>query len=45
MKSPPAQFADDVCHQMVEEFIAGVEPTETPALTAGDVSLPEAQLA
>ncbi len=23
MKSPPAQFADDVCHDMVEEFIAG----------------------
>jgi myo-inositol-1-phosphate synthase len=23
MKSPPAQFADDVCHRMVEEFIAG----------------------
>jgi len=24
MKSPPAQFPDDVCHRMVEEFIAGV---------------------
>jgi myo-inositol-1-phosphate synthase len=23
MKSPPAQFTDDVCHRMVEEFIAG----------------------
>jgi myo-inositol-1-phosphate synthase len=23
MKSPPAQFADDVCHRMVEEFITG----------------------
>jgi myo-inositol-1-phosphate synthase len=22
MKSPPAQFTDDVCHRMVEEFIA-----------------------
>jgi myo-inositol-1-phosphate synthase len=26
MKSPPAQFHDDVCHQMVEEFIAGSPP-------------------
>ena len=23
MKSPPAQYPDDVCHRMVEEFIAG----------------------
>ena len=23
MKSPPVQYADSVCHQMVEEFIAG----------------------
>jgi myo-inositol-1-phosphate synthase len=23
MKSPPAQYADDVCHELVEEFIAG----------------------
>jgi myo-inositol-1-phosphate synthase len=23
MKSPPAQFTDDVCRRMVEEFIAG----------------------
>jgi myo-inositol-1-phosphate synthase len=23
MKSPPAQFADDVCHRMVEEFVTG----------------------
>ena len=23
MKSPPVQFTDDVCHRMVEEFIAG----------------------
>lgn len=27
MKSPPAQFHDDVCRQMVEEFIAG--PTQS----------------
>ncbi len=26
MKSPPEQFADDVCHQMVEDFIAGRGP-------------------
>jgi myo-inositol-1-phosphate synthase len=25
MKSPPAQFHDDVAHQMVEDFIAGME--------------------
>jgi myo-inositol-1-phosphate synthase len=31
MKSPPAQFADDVCHRMVEEFIAG--PAEDSPLT------------
>ncbi len=30
MKSPPAQFPDDVCRQMVEEFIAGpVAPVST----------------
>jgi myo-inositol-1-phosphate synthase len=23
MKSPPAQYADDVAHDMVEQFIAG----------------------
>jgi myo-inositol-1-phosphate synthase len=23
MKSPPVQYADDVCHDLVEEFIAG----------------------
>ena len=23
MKSPPVQYSDAVCHQMVEEFIAG----------------------
>ncbi len=26
MKSPPEQFPDDVCHRMVEEFIAGKGP-------------------
>jgi myo-inositol-1-phosphate synthase len=31
MKSPPAQFHDDVCHQMVEEFIAG-PVDDTPEL-------------
>jgi myo-inositol-1-phosphate synthase len=30
MKSPPAQFPDDVCHRLVEEFIAG---------TVGDVGV------
>ncbi|HUH07633.1 MAG TPA: inositol-3-phosphate synthase [Egibacteraceae bacterium] len=34
MKSPPAQFADDVCRQMVEEFIAG--PVEDDMLVEVD---------
>jgi myo-inositol-1-phosphate synthase len=35
MKSPPAQFHDDVCHKMVEEFIAGpVADTEIVELSA-----------
>jgi myo-inositol-1-phosphate synthase len=35
MKSPPAQFHDDACRQMVEEFIAG--PVEDTAELAGEV--------
>jgi len=31
MKSPPAQFPDDVCHRMVEEFIAGDLPQRQSA--------------
>jgi myo-inositol-1-phosphate synthase len=31
MKSPPAQFHDDVCHEMVEEFIAGASAEEPAA--------------
>ena len=30
MKSPPAQFTDDVCHRMVEEFIAGGDQLALP---------------
>jgi myo-inositol-1-phosphate synthase len=30
MKSPPAQFTDDVCHDMVEEFIAGTGDSNSP---------------
>jgi len=45
MKSPPAQFADDVCHRMVEDFIAGAdEAVDTPALPA-EVAIPETTVA
>jgi myo-inositol-1-phosphate synthase len=35
MKSPPAQYPDDVCHRMVEEFIAGspIDDAEIVELT------------
>ena len=38
MKSPPAQYADDVCHRMVEEFIAGepLSDDEFEQLATGD---------
>ena len=37
MKSPPVQFHDDVCHKMVEEFIAGpVEDDEIVELSVED---------
>jgi myo-inositol-1-phosphate synthase len=36
MKSPPAQFADDVCRQMVEEFIAGPVSDDAAALLGAD---------
>jgi len=36
MKSPPVQFADDVCHQMVEEFIAGPVEDDTLTLTEAE---------
>ncbi|MPZ86513.1 MAG: inositol-3-phosphate synthase [Nitriliruptorales bacterium] len=36
MKSPPAQFADDVCHRMVEEFIAAGAKPSAPG--GGDAS-------
>ncbi|CAN5873805.1 inositol-3-phosphate synthase [soil metagenome] len=44
MKSPPAQFADDVCRQMVEDFIAGTSPTPTANGSAprGSHAQPEA---
>ena len=29
MKSPPVQYPDDVCHRMVEEFIAGAPAPES----------------
>ncbi|MDP8977608.1 MAG: inositol-3-phosphate synthase [Actinomycetota bacterium] len=32
MKSPPVQYADDVSHRMVEEFIAGPAPTDVGRL-------------
>ena len=35
MKSPPAQYPDDVCHRMVEEFIA--RPASPDALAELDV--------
>jgi len=34
MKSPPQQFPDDVCHDMVEEFIAGAAPVSETRRTA-----------
>ena len=39
MKSPPAQYPDDVCHRMVEEFIAGpAEDVELTDLTDAEVA-------
>ena len=39
MKSPPAQFHDDVCHTMVEEFIAGpVADTEIVELSSEEAA-------
>ncbi len=38
MKSPPAQYPDDVCHRMVEEFIAGTPAdTDLADLTSDEV--------
>jgi myo-inositol-1-phosphate synthase len=42
MKSPPAQFADDVCRQMVEDFIAGTSPTANGSAPRGSHAQPEA---
>jgi myo-inositol-1-phosphate synthase len=36
MKSPPVQYPDDVCHRMVEEFIAG--PADDSPLYAQEAS-------
>ncbi|MBA2729278.1 MAG: hypothetical protein H0U48_00775, partial [Euzebyaceae bacterium] len=38
MKSPPAQFADDVCRQMVEDFIADGSPGTEPDVSDPRVS-------
>jgi myo-inositol-1-phosphate synthase len=39
MKSPPAQYPDDVCHRMVEEFIAGpAQDHELNGLTDHEVA-------
>ena len=39
MKSPPAQYPDDVCHRMVEEFIAGpAEDDDLTGLTDNEVA-------
>ncbi len=38
MKSPPAQFADDVCRQMVEDFIADTSSATAPDATDRRVS-------
>ena len=45
MKSPPAQFPDDVCHRMVEEFIAGVPASADAAPARDDVVLAEQESA
>ncbi|MDQ3342125.1 MAG: inositol-3-phosphate synthase [Actinomycetota bacterium] len=42
MKSPPAQFADDLCRQMVEDFIAGTSPTANGSAPRGSHAQPEA---